>query len=103
MKQYYHYTLEKYLSSIQKDGIYPDHPYFTTTEYFSASKAGQMLGIMAHNIDCVLKFQDDGNFRSMQNVPGTGRFSGGGDQYRHPFRPKPIAIRKIDERDWVQL
>lgn len=103
MKFYYHYTLEKNLSSILGTGIFPNHPYFTTTEYFDSRTAGQQLGVMPHNIDCVLKFNDDGRYKMLQDVPGTGRFAGGGNQYQHPFRPKPIAIRKISERFWKNL
>jgi hypothetical protein len=58
---------------------------------------------MAHNIDCVLKFKDDGRFQKVQDVPSTGRFSGGGNQYQHPGRPKPIAVRKINSRNWTPL
>jgi hypothetical protein len=102
MREFYHYTLEKNISSIMATGIFPNHPYFTTTEYFSAFTAGQALGIMAHYIDCVLKFQDDGLFKVCENVPD-GRFSGGGNQYQHSMRPKPIAVRKITERIWKSL
>jgi hypothetical protein len=103
MKEYYHYTLEKNLPGIRKTGIYPNHPYFTTTEYFNAFEAGQALGVRTHNIDCVLKFKDDGMFRACETVPGTGRFTGGGNQYKHPSRPKPLAYRKITERTWKSL
>ncbi len=97
-----HYTLEKYLPAVQKDGLYPDCAY-TTTEYYDAYSAGNALGVMAHNIDCVLKFEDDGYFKKMNNVAVSNRFSGGGIEYKHPFRPKPIAIRKIDEYIWQNL
>ncbi len=103
MNFYYHYTLEKNLSGILATGIFPNHPYFTTTEYYNSNSAGEQLGVMSHNIDCVLKFRDDGHFRMVQNVPGTGRFTGGGNQYQHPARPLPIAIRKINERAWKTL
>lgn len=103
MKEFYHYTLEKNIPGIRSTGIYPNHPYFTTTEYYNASEAGQALGIMPHNIDCVLKFVDDGSFRRCDDVPSTGRFIGGGNQYQHPFRPKPVAFRKITERFWSNL
>ena len=103
MKLFYHYTLEKNLRSILATGIFPNHPYFTTTEYFNSTTAGQQLGVMAHNINYVLKFNDDGKYKMLHVVPGTGRFSGGGNQYQHPFRPKPIAIRKINERNWKTL
>ena len=103
MREFYHYTLEKNVASIKSTGIFPNHPYFTTTEYLNAQHAGQSLGVMAHNIDCVLKFADDGMFKSSGIVPGTGRFIGGGNQYEHPLRPKPIAIRKITERTWKNL
>ena len=103
MADYYHYTLEVKLPLIQRDGVFPNHPYYTITEYFNAYQAGQALGVMEHNIDCVLKFSDDGFYRKQPDVPSTGRFTGGGNQYQHPFRPKPIAIRKINERIWRTL
>ena len=103
MKEFYHYTLEKNVSSIRANGIYPNHPYYTTTEYYSPTQAGQALGVMPHNIDCVLKFIDDGQFRACSTVPHTGRFTGGGNQYQHPKRLKPIAVRKISERAWRGL
>lgn len=103
MQEYYHYTLERNVPGIIANGVYPNHPYFTATEYYSSYEAGQKLGVMAHNIDCVLKFRDDGRFKQVSDVPSTGRFSGGGIQYQHPGRPKPIAIRKISERSWRSL
>ncbi|MEZ5009411.1 MAG: hypothetical protein R2728_05150 [Chitinophagales bacterium] len=96
----YHYTLEKYLPGIIKNGIFPNHPYFSKTEFKNAEEAGQQLGVMPHNIDCVLKFRNDGFFQRLENVPSTGRFKGGGDQYQHPARPKPIAMRKINGNQW---
>lgn len=98
MKEFYHYTLEKNISNIKSTGIFPNHPYFTTKEYYSSYQTGQSLGLMAHNIDCVLKFRDDDRFKACNDVPTTGRFIGGGNQYQHPLRPKPIAVRKITER-----
>ncbi len=105
MKEYYHYTLESYVSSISKNGMFPNHPLYTTTAYFSATTAGQELGVMAHNIDCVLKFSDDGSFKPAHPgaVPATGRFTGGGNQYQHPLRLKPIAKRKIGDRNWTKI
>lgn len=103
MPCYFHYTLEKYLSRIIASGIYPNHPYFTNVEYFNAYIAGQELGVMENNIDCVLKFIDDGNFKRYENVPGTNRFIGGGLQFGHSGRPKPIACRLITERIWKNI
>lgn len=100
MRTFFHYTLEKYLPSIQASGMYSNHPLFTTSEYYSPFQAGQELGVMPHNIECVLKFKDDGLFRRYEDVLATGRFIGGGNQYQHPGRPKPIAVRKINERNW---
>lgn len=103
MREFYHYTREENIPMIMSSGIFPNHPYFTTTEYYNEYQAGQALGVMAHNIDCVLKFSDDGLFKICEEVPTTGRFMGGGIQYLHPFRPKPIAFRKIGERSWMNL
>jgi hypothetical protein len=101
MREFYHYTVEKFIPGILASGIYPDHPYFTTTEYYNAFHAGQELGVMPHNINCVLKFIDDGLFeRFYEDVPATPRFFGGGNQYLHPHRPKPIEVRKINEQVW---
>ena len=103
MNNFYHYTHERNLPGIQTSGIFQNHPYFTTSEYSNSFEAGQNLGVMPHNIDCVLKFKDDGFFKQLQDVPSTGRFSGGGNQYQHPYRPKPIAFRKINDRAWRNL
>ncbi len=102
MEALYHYTLEKYLSSILKDGLYSNCA-FTTTEYDNPYTAGDALGVQDHNIDCVLKFEDDGYFKQMNNVATSNRFSGGGIEYTHPFRPKPIAIRNINDKIWRNL
>ena len=103
MKEFYHYTIEKNVASILATGVYSNHPYYTTTEYYQSYEAGQQLGVMAHNIECVLKFRDDGLFKKVQDVPNTGRFIGGGNQYQHPYRPKPIAVRNIADRIWKSL
>lgn len=103
MKFFYHYTDEKYLEKIKQTGIYPNHPYFTDSEYFSANEAGQALGVMPHNINCVLKFINDGRYKQMENVLQTNRFIGGGKQYLHPMRPKPISIRPVTSRIWKDL
>jgi hypothetical protein len=105
MTEYYHYTAERLLPSILKDGMWPNHPLYTTNVYYSALAAGQAVGVMAHNIDCVLKFIEDGGFKSFSQpiVPSTGRFIGGATQYSHPGRPKPVAKRKINERIWTRI
>jgi hypothetical protein len=103
MREFYHYTLEKFVPLIMKTGIYSNHPYYTTTEYYNADEAGQALGVMAHNIDCVLKFSDDEQFKRYSDVPATGRFTGGGNQYQHPERLKPIAKRSIGSRNWIEI
>lgn len=103
MGYFYHYTLEKNVPSIKKTGIYANHPYYTTTEYFDANVAGQALGVMPHYIDCVLKFEDDGKFKRYSDVPSTGRFTGGGNQYQHPERLKPIAKRSIKSKNWIEI
>jgi hypothetical protein len=104
MTELYHYTMGKYVPSILETGIYDNHPYFTTTQYYNAFHAGQELGVMPHNINCVLKFKNDGLFkRYYQDVPNTKRFYGGGNQYLHLKRPKPIAMRQIEEQEWKIL
>lgn len=103
LKGFYHYTLKANISSIIAAGIYSDHPYFTTTEYFNSIEAGQSLGVMPHNIDCALKFIDDGFFQMVSDVPTTNRFIGGGKQFQHPQRIKPVAVRLISDRTWKVL
>lgn len=101
--EFFHYTLEINLPSIMRTGVFNNDSNFTSTEYFSARQAGDELGIRPHNIDCVLRFKDDGKFIKKENVQSSNRFSGGGNQYEHPFRPKPIAMRKIGEKRWIRL
>lgn len=103
MKYFYHYTHERFVDKIKQSGIYSNHPYFTTSEYYTPHEAGQSLGVMSHNINCVLKFKDDGLFKKTEKVPETDRFTGGGIQFLHPSRPKPVAIRKIYSRSWQNL
>lgn len=103
MKYFYHYTHDRFVDKIKQTGIYPNHPYFTTTEYYTPREAGQSLGVMPNNINCVLKFKDDGLFKTAGIVPTTNRFTGGGIQFSHPLRPKPIASRKISDRSWQNL
>ncbi len=103
MKEFYHYTLKSNVENIKKTGMSSNISYFTTAEYFSASIAGAKIGVMAHNIDCVLKFRDDGSFRFDGEVPYANRFDGGADQWSHPAKPKPIAIRNISDREWTAL
>jgi hypothetical protein len=105
MKEYYHYTLESKISAIMSSGMYPNHPLYTTTQYYNSEQAGQELGVMAHNIDCALLFTDDGSFQPGMPiiVPSTGRFIGGGIQYQHLQRLKPIAKRRINSRSWTKL
>jgi hypothetical protein len=104
MPHYYTYTLRRHLPRIRAEGMYTNSLSFTPTEYYSKSQAGQALGVMDHHIDCVLKFVDDGRFREFhERVPSTNRFSGGGLQYGHPGRPKPVAVRNILSRTWEVL
>jgi hypothetical protein len=105
MKEFYHYTSENKVNDILRTGVFPNHPLFTTNQYFNAHEAGQAVGVMPHYIDCVLLFSDDGLFRPFNEpmVPSTGRFTGGATQYQHPSRPKPIAKRKINELNWTRL
>lgn len=103
MSDYYHYTHENNVTRIKASGVFPDHPYFTTDEYYDANTAGQKLGIMPHNINCVLKFRDDGRFRRVEDVPSSNRFYGGGTQFKHPSSPKPVEKRRISERNWTSI
>jgi hypothetical protein len=100
---FFHYTLANKLQSIMRTGVFNNDSNFTSTEYFSAWQAGNELGINPHNIDCVLKFTDDGKFIKKGNVQSSNRFSCGGIQYEHPSRPKPVAMRKIAEKTWISL
>ena len=103
MKDFFHYALERNIENIMKIGMTPNISYFTTNEYFNQYQAGQECGVRDHNIDCVLKFRDDGRFRQDGSVAYTGIYSGGANQYWHPGRPKPIAKRKINEHHWTPL
>jgi len=103
MRYFYHYTHERLVEKIKQTGVFSNHPYFTTTEYYTANGAGQSLGVMPGNINCVLKFRDDGRFKSVGIVDNSNRFAGGGNQYQHPGRPKPIAKRKIGHKNWEPI
>lgn len=85
--------------------MWENHPLYTTNQYYNAVQAGQAVGVMPHNIDCVLQFVDDGRFILFgdKTVPGTGRFTGGALQYFHPGRPRPIAKRKLTEQIWKRI
>jgi hypothetical protein len=102
MAEFYHYTLEKHISDIRKNGMFHNSSY-TTAEYFDHYVAGQEIGVAPHNIECVLKFRDDGQFRRQNPVSDTVRFRGGGSDYLHPLRIRPIAKRRIKERSWINL
>jgi hypothetical protein len=102
MKEYYHYTLESNVNAIRRSGVFDKDANFTTNQYYTAHEAGNGLCIQPHYIDCVLLFRDDGNYKYRGIVDsGKGGLPGGGTQYEHPSRPKPIAKRKISERDWT--
>jgi len=103
MREFFHYTLESNIPNIMKTGMSSNISYFTTTEYFNSNQAGDECGVRAHNINCVLKFRDDGRFRSDGFVQSAGRFNSGANQWSHPAKPKPIAKRKIYERHWTPL
>jgi hypothetical protein len=107
MKEFYHYTHENKVNDILRNGMYSNHPLFTTNQYFNADEAGQAVGVMSHYINCVLLFKDDGLFRlfNQPTVPRTSRFykGDGASQYLHPYRPKPIAKRRISERNWTSF
>ncbi len=102
MDFFYHYTLERNISSIKADGPYSGSS-FSATEYFDSYEAGQHLGVPPHYIDCVLKFANDGCFTKQQNVSSSNRFAGGGNEYKNNYRPRPIAYRKIRDREWKVL
>lgn len=102
MKNYYHYTLQKNIPGIQRAGMFRGSS-FTTEQYFDAYKAGQRLGVRGHYIDCVLMFKDDFGFQNQQDVQQTRRFEGGGKEFTHKGRPKPIAYRKVGDLRWAKL
>ena len=108
MKEYYTYTLESKIESILHTGMPADrHPRFTTNQYYNSIEAGNGVGVMPHNIDCVLLFKDDGLFKLFNEplVPRTGLYyiGEGAPQYWHPLGVKPIAKRKIHDRTWTKL
>lgn len=105
MSEYYHYTSMAAVKAIVKDGMFANHPLYTTDRYFNAHAAGDAVGVMPHNIDCALLFKDDGFFKPFYPfiVPATNRFAGGARQYQHAKRLKPIAVRKIGEHMWQPL
>jgi hypothetical protein len=104
MPHCYTYTLRRNLRNITTGGMYTGSLSYTPTEYYDKTLAGQALGVMPDNIDCVLKFVDDGRFREYhERVPSTNRFTGGGRQFGHSGRPKPVAVRGIRSRTWEAL
>lgn len=104
-EEFYNYGLERDVASKLEDGMYRGGYQFTTDAYFNALQAGERLGVAPHNIEVVLKFEDDGQFRRGPDVAAnSGRgFIGGASQYSHSGRPKPVAVRKIKERSWTAL
>ena len=103
MTDFYHYTLKQNISSIKNYGVFSGDSNFTDEEYFHAGQAGDRLGVREHYIDCVLKFSNDGRFKLAGIVPFTGRFNGGGRQFGHPGKPKPIAYHLITEKIWRMI
>ncbi len=105
MAEYYHYTLEKNIASIMQKGMYSNSHFYTNNQYYDSITAGQAVGVMPHNIDCVLLFQDDGKFRPYYQpvVAYSGRFSGGATQFEHPSNPRPVSKRKINSRTWTRI
>lgn len=105
MAEYYHYTSDAYSVGIIRDGMYRNSHAYTNNQYFDQNEAGQAVGIMPYRVECVLLFQDDGQFRSFRPplVSRTNVFLGGATQFEHPQRPKPIAKRKIRDQHWQKL
>jgi len=103
--EYYNYGLAKDVASKIRDGMYSGGYQYTTDIYHLADRAGAHLGVDPKNIEVVLKFEDDGKFKKGPNVaqtPSRG-FIGGATQFEHPGRPKPVAQRKIFDRQWVAI
>lgn len=105
MSEYYHYTSMAFAKLIIRDGMYRDSHAYTLNQYFDPNSAGQAVGVMPHNVECVLLFKDDGMYKPYKPpiVSAAGRFTGGATQFVHPMRPKPSGIRKINERTWQKV
>lgn len=102
MVEYYHYTEEKYVDHILKTGMWQKEPVFTTNKYYNARQAGNELGV--RQIDCVLLFKNDGLFKPyIQPIVPRSHGDGGAPQFIHPYRPKPVAKRKINEQNWTKF
>lgn len=99
MGNFYHYTHTRRLRSILETGLNAHHPLYTAGEFFH-SRGGDLLGVNANEINCVLSFLDDGQFVSHGTVGDSGRHPGGADQYAHPLRLKPVAVRSIRSSIW---
>ncbi len=105
VNEYYNYGLAKDVPSKTKNGMFSGGYQYTTNVYFSAHQAGRELGVATDNIEVVLKFTNDSRFKSGQDVAVnlSRGFVGGASQYSHPGRPKPVAQRKITEKNWTKL
>ena len=103
--EYYNYGLAKDVPSKLKDGMYRGGYQYTDNAYFSALEAGRALGVATHNIEVVLKFTNDGQFKRGPDVAENRSrgFAGGASQYSHAGRPKPVEQRKIAEKNWTTL
>lgn len=103
--EYYNYGLDKDVDSKSKDGMYRGGYQYTKNVYYSAHQAGTELGVATHNVEVVLKFKNDSQFKQGPAVAANPRrgFIGGATQFSHPGRPKPVAKRKIDEREWEDI
>ena len=103
--EYYNYGREADVASKHASGMWSGGYQYTTNAYFNAIQAGTELGVATHNVEVVLKFEDDGGFRPGPDVAATPNrgFLGGGTQYSHTGRPKPVAVRKINETQWTPL
>lgn len=104
-KELYNYGLAKDIPSKRKDGMYSNGYQYTTDAFYSAHEAGRALGVATPNIDVVLKFNDDVRFKQGPAVAEnmSRGFVGGASQYEHPGRPKPVAFRKISDKNWTKL
>ncbi len=99
---FFHYTDQLELVNFIRDGMYRDSS-FTVDEYYNAAQASQRLGIPPPV--WVLKFKGDAGFRRLAGgiVASSNRYNGGGTQFVHLNRVKPIAKRRIYQKNWTAI